>query len=104
MTCRNCGDIGMIRVSWSNAPDDFAVCLCAAGRSMRNTTNRKDTGFALWQVWAAREQIDPSRVFLVEEVLTPQELAARGFSVTARPTLVTREAALLASAKRPVKL
>jgi hypothetical protein len=81
MNCQHCGDVGMIRVPWSDAPDDFAVCLCQAGQSMRQENNYKETGFALWQVWAAREQIDPSRIFLLEEILTPAELAERGFKL-----------------------
>jgi hypothetical protein len=97
--------VGVIRVPWSDAPDDFAICLCRAGAEMRNGRNVKQTEFALWQLWAAREQIDPSRVFFLEEVLTPQELSERGFSMPARPTAVAREAALMAAGKsKRVKL
>lgn len=99
MSCEHCADIGIIRVPWSDAPADFAVCLCPSGVTMRRTRNaNKDTGFALWQAWAAQQQVDPSRLFLLEEVLTPAELAERGFN---RPGVaaVTREAALLAAGK-----
>lgn len=102
MNCQSCADVGMIRVPWSNAPDDFAICLCDAGREMRNETNVKDTGYALWQVWAAKEQVDPSRVYCLEEILTPQEITERGF--TMQPVQATREAALLAAGRRKVKL
>jgi hypothetical protein len=103
VNCQSCGDVGIVRVPWSNAPDDFAVCLCKAGHQMRDETNAgKPTGYALWQVWAYREQIDPSRLFLLEEILTPEELAARGFTVT--PAVMSREAALLNAGKRRAKL
>jgi hypothetical protein len=35
----------------------------------------KHTGIFGWQVWAAREQVDPSRVFLIEELLDDDEMA-----------------------------
>lgn len=95
--CPHCGDKGMIRVPWSDAPDDFAICLCAVGMLMRDDRNAgKRTGYALWQVWAYREQIDPSRVFLIEEILTPAELLERGFGAV---PVANREAALLAAGK-----
>ena len=47
---------------------------------------------------------DADRLRSLEEVLTPQELAERGFSMPAKPTAVTQEAALLAAGKRKVKL
>lgn len=105
VNCQSCADVGMIRVPWADAPDDFAICLCDAGLAMRDSRSRKDVSYALWELWAAREQVDPSRVFLLEEVLTPQELAERGFSMPAKPTQVAREAALLAAGKsKRVKL
>ena len=107
MNCQSCADLGMIRVPWSDAPDDFAICLCEAGQSMRRSWNPDEdrSRFAVWQLWAAREQVDPSRVFFLEEVLTPQELAERGFDRSATPTAVAREAALLAAGKsKRVKL
>lgn len=106
MNCQSCADLGMIRVPWADAPANFAICLCLAGLEMRQTRNaNKETGFALWQVWAAREQVDPSRVFLLEEILTPAELAERGFALPAQPTALAREAALLAAGKsKRVKL
>lgn len=101
MNCQSCADIGMIRVPWTDAPDDFAICLCAAGQSMRDDTNaNKRTGYALWQVWAYRQQIDPSRVFLIEEVLTPSELAERGFQAAVLPAVAQdRQTALLAAGR-----
>lgn len=101
MTCPCCGDLGMIRVPWSDAPDDYAICLCSVGFDLRCETNAgKAVGYALWQVWAARNQVQPSRIFLMEEVLTPAELAERGFhggGLQAQDQ--DREAALLAAGR-----
>jgi hypothetical protein len=98
MSCRACADKGIIRLNWADAPDDFAVCLCLAGLSMRATTNQRRTVPARWRVWCAREQVDPAKVFMVEDVLTPEELAERGLSKP-RSTAQSREAALLAAGK-----
>lgn len=99
--CSTCDDKGIIRVTWNDAPDDYAVCLCPIGQAMRSESNAgKLTGYALWQVWAFREQVDPSRVFFLEEVLTPTELAAKGFQKPVETTHATREAALLAGSRR----
>lgn len=103
MICRSCGDKGLIRVEWSDAPDDYAICLCLTGLALRNDTNAgKHTGYALWQAVVAQRQIDPAHVFLIEEILTPAELAARGFHLPAARAGASREAALLA-AGRPRK-
>lgn len=104
MNCQSCADVGIIRVPWNNAPDDFAICLCAAGADMRSSRSRSQTAFALWQLWAARGQIDPSRVFLLEEILTPPELAQRGFVAAVQSPVAAQESVLLAVGKRKVKL
>ena len=92
----------MIRVPWTENPDedDFAICLCRVGHDLRRTTNaRRDTGYALWQVWCAQNQIQPSRIYFMEEVLTAQELAERGFQEPGKAQPQSREAALLAAGK-----
>lgn len=102
MICRSCGDKGIIRCPYTDNPDEdlFALCLCPTGQTMRTTRNAgKETGYALWQVWCAREQIDPSRMYLMEEVLTAQELAERGFQAPGKAQPQSREAALLAAGK-----
>lgn len=106
MNCQSCADVGIIRVPWSNAPDDFAICLCDAGAAMRRSWNPDETRarFEVWQLWAAREQVDPSRVFLLDEILAPAELAERGFSAPQAPTIAAQEAVLLAAGKRRAKL
>jgi hypothetical protein len=96
--CGLCGDKGIVRVRYeSGEPDDFAVCRCAVGIRMRTTQNAgRETGYALWEVWASREQVDPERIFLIEDVLpelaVPSELKL----------VAARESALLnASRKKP---
>jgi hypothetical protein len=53
----------------------------------------------LWRLWAAREGVDPSRVVMLEDVLTADELKDRGLSAGVEPTVERREAALLAAGK-----
>lgn len=100
-TCTTCSDKGIVRLNWADAPEDFALCLCAAGRWYRSDKNAgRHTDGCGWQVWCAREQIEPSRIFLLEEVLTAEELRAAGL---AKPNVtqleVSREAFLLAQGK-----
>jgi hypothetical protein len=98
--CATCADRGIVKANWSNAPDDYAICLCDVGHVYRNDGNGgKRTGFCGWQIWASQNGIDPSRIFLLEEVLTPEELADRGFQKPSKSRLADREAALLAAGK-----
>ena len=104
MSCTTCEDKGLVAVPWTDAPDDYAVCLCPIGRGLRTTKNYKSAVAPLWEVWAAREQVDPSRVRMLETLLSEDELKARGFSLGV-PSRVDREAALLAAGKsRAAKL
>lgn len=81
--CSSCADKGLIRVNWSDAPEDYALCLCTVGQQMRSPRNisvkRVTEGFPLWMLWCQRERVDPSRIVRMEDVLTVEELAARGF-------------------------
>ncbi len=97
MTCSVCAGKGLIRLNWADAPDEFALCLCAAGMAWRNNRNNGKPVPALWQVWCAQQQVDPSRVFKVEDVLTTDELAAQGLSVA---PVRSAEAALLAAGRK----
>jgi len=81
MSCETCADHGVVKVNWNDAPEDYAVCLCQAGRNLRVTTN----GYAksvtpLWLLWAAREQVDPARVVMLEDIATPEEMQVWGFA------------------------
>jgi hypothetical protein len=76
--CQHCAGKGLVRINYRDGSlPDFGVCLCAMGQQMRTPVNAgKDTGFALWQVWASREGIEDSRIFWLEELLEPGEIAA----------------------------
>jgi hypothetical protein len=89
MTC--CNGKGLIRLNWSDAPDDFAVCLCHVGLDMRAEVNNGKATVPLWHVWCAREQVDTGRVIMVEDILGPEELAERGLvqADASRPNLLT---------------
>lgn len=101
MTCPVCAGKGLVRLNWADAAEEYAVCLCDVGQALRSTQNYQAIVVPLWQVWAAREHVDPSRIVMLEDVLTVEELAERGFRVA--PDADTREAALLAAgrSKRP---
>jgi hypothetical protein len=99
VTCSTCQDKGLVRVNWQDADPDFAVCLCATGLSLRVDRNYTAAVSPRWHVWCAREQVDPSRVWMLEDILTPQELAERGFGVAPDVRVPDREAALLAAGK-----
>jgi hypothetical protein len=107
--CASCEDRGIVpyvpfgcsKLDADIVADDlsFAICLCDAGRALRWDRNGKARTVPLWRVWCAREQIDPSRVTLVEQVFTTGELEAAGLSPAAVPK-ADRRAALLAQGTR----
>jgi hypothetical protein len=78
VNCPVCGDQGVLRVRYRDkSPDDFGVCLCAAGQALRVTKNaRKDTDIPLWFLWAAQRGIPGARICRIEELLDRKELAA----------------------------
>ena len=97
MSCDVCID-GFVVVEWTNAPPDFAVCLCATGQAWRRADNNGRQTVPAWRVWCAQWQVDPAKVFMVEDVYNPQELAAVGL---VKPKAdVSRESALLAAGRR----
>jgi hypothetical protein len=99
MNCNTCEGRGIIRLEWADTPVvEFAVCLCASGLAMRRATNEGRVVAPLWQVWCAREQVDPDLVFMVEDVLTGDELRERMLGVPA--PMANREAALLARSRK----
>jgi hypothetical protein len=103
MTCSTCGDKGLVRFDWSDAPPDFGMCLCPAGGWFRSDVNaQRRTGSCGWQVWCAQHRVEPSRMFFLEEVLTAAELAAAGFAAAGDSTPrveTSREAALLGAGR-----
>lgn len=86
MTCPSCNDHGVFRVHYyddhgpTDDPPDFALCLCKAGERMRLATNNGKPVTPQWQVWAFRQGIPLEHVAPMEDVLTPEEMAARGFT------------------------
>ena len=94
MSCENCHDKGLTVLNWTDAEPDYAVCICAAGLALRVNRNVGHTVLPLWHVWCAREQISPTRVYMLEDVLTAEELALVGLRVPAAEP--APEAALLA--------
>lgn len=101
MTCDVCLD-GFLVVEWTDAPPDVAVCLCEEGQRWRYAENDDKPTVPQWRVWCARWQVDPARVFMVEDVWTAEELAAVGLGV--EPVVaISREAAILAAASKRVK-
>jgi hypothetical protein len=106
MSCEVCADHGVVKLNWSDAPVEYAICLCPFGLELRVSRNVRSQVTPLWQVWAAREQVDPSLVWMLEDVLTPAELAERGFQRgVGEASAQSREAALMAAGKsKRVKL
>lgn len=98
MTCSACGDKGMILLNWSDADEEYAICVCSSGLALRNTRNNGLKVTALWEVWAIREHVHPSRIHRIEDVLTEDEMRERGLM---KPqAAVSREAALLAAGRK----
>jgi hypothetical protein len=104
MNCEVCGDLGMLVQPWTDAEPDFAICLCPAADWYRSDENRgRKVAAHGWQVWCAVHQVDPARVFRLEDIYSAKELAAVGLSV--RRANVSSEAALLAAGRgRKAKL
>jgi hypothetical protein len=96
VTCPYCLD-GLLPVEWTDAEPDWAVCLCAAGQALRVASNQGKATVPRWRLWAARWGVDPARVYLLEAIYTPQELAAVGLAVSGP---VSVEAALLAAGRK----
>jgi hypothetical protein len=105
--CASCDDIGVVPFVPFDGPADadvtandlhFGICLCDAGMDLRWDRNEKARTVPRWQVWAAREQIQASRVCLVEEAFTAPELIAAGLVAERRTE--DRSAALLAAGRR----
>ncbi len=96
--CSSCAGKGLIRLNWADAPDEYALCLCAAGQAWREDANNGKPTNSLWHLWCAIEGVDQDRVWCIEDVLTADELAQRGFG-KAVAAAESREVALLKAAK-----
>jgi hypothetical protein len=108
MSCNECDGLGLIPFALEDNPksdaemtvDDmhFAVCLCPMGMQFRIAENNGRRVSPQWVLWAYRNGVDVSRMALVENVFSPDRLAAAGFNRPAVP--MNREAAMLAAGKR----
>lgn len=108
MSCEACDGIGLVPYLPMDFPKPdaeavfadlhFAVCLCSAGQAFRVDKNERHSVAPMWRVWCAREQVDPSRVAMLEDVFDTEELQAAGFIKP--PAEFNREAAMLAAGKR----
>jgi hypothetical protein len=104
MTCQACADKGLLRLPWDDdAEPGIGVCLCAAGLALRVSRNMGREVLPLWRVWCAQYGVDPARVYLLEDVLSAEELAEAGLTVPAKGAGQDREAALLAAARKPAR-
>lgn len=98
LDCPVCLDRGIVRVNWADAPDDYAICICGTGLELRVDRNSKAGVYPLWHLWCAREGVSQDRVFLLEDVLTPEEIAARSIPADdpePPPPVLSRDDALL---------
>jgi hypothetical protein len=84
MNCSTCQDIGIVKLNFQEG-DEYGICLCPKGEEMRRSANSRHAVAPLWRVWAAQQQIDPSRIHPIEDVLTPAELTERGFAELTAP-------------------
>lgn len=81
MNCPSCQDAGIFRVAYHDgSPADFALCLCKAGELMRCCMNNGKPVTPQWALWAFRAGIPLEHVAPMEDLLTPEEMAARGFT------------------------
>ena len=103
LDCPVCLDRGIVRVNWADAPDDYAICVCGTGLSLRVDRNWKDTNVSpLWHVWCAREGISHDRIVFLEDVLTADEITERGIPTCdpePPPTTLSRDEVLLLAGK-----
>lgn len=107
MGCQVCGDKGLVRQKYhSGEPDEFALCLCAAGQAWRNETNAGRQTFPLWHMWAAREQVAHERIGPIEDFYEPAEIARMfpGLTAPAAAAQLNENAIIAAVRTRKVKL
>lgn len=90
MSCPVCGGRGIVKVADLDKPEQppwYGICLCPAAAWYRASQDGRQRGIATagWEVWAAREGVQPEDVFLLEDGFTAEELAEMGLTVKATP-------------------
>lgn len=89
-------------MEWADAqpgdPIDIAVCVCEAGQAYRLAVNERRRTVPMWRVWCAVHQVDPLRVFLLEQIYSAEELRAVGLAAPVEKQ--SREARILAAAAK----
>lgn len=81
MTCKSCGDFGICVIFYEDNSTVYAICLCLAGEHWRRTqTFKGERTDPLWHVWAHQHGVPYSKIRMLEDAVTPEELQARGFT------------------------
>jgi hypothetical protein len=94
MTCPSCDGHGVFRIGYTDgSASDYAICLCDAGERMRIAKNHGIPVTPHWQIWAHRQGIALEQVAPMEDLLTDEELAARGFTAVEAPQAIDAIAA-----------
>ncbi len=92
--CPSCNGFGAFAVRYHDgSPADYALCLCAAGETMRRENNNGKVTTPYWFAWASIMGIDPEHVAPMEDLLTAEEMAARGFTELPASTAIDAVAA-----------
>lgn len=88
MTCKACGDWGLKLVVYEDGRQVYAVCLCSVGERWRIVPaprRFKEPSFPLWRIWAFQHGVFADHVLMLEDAVTPEELASYGFRELSAP-------------------
>jgi hypothetical protein len=108
MTCQSCGGWGISLIVYEDTSEVYAVCLCPIGEQWRSThtfvNHSGDVGKSertdpLWHIWAHQHGITVERMKLIEDAVTPEELARRGFRELSAPDAMSAISAAARSRK-----
>lgn len=100
MSCPSCQDNGICLIVYEDGSKVFAVCLCEIGeRWRRRQTFAGKTSDPLWHVWAFEHHVPLSQMRMLEDAVTSEELASRGFAEVTADTAMSAIAAAARSRK-----
>src|SRR5678816_527366 len=89
MTCQSCGGWGISLLVYEDDSRVYALCLCPIGeqwRAAQSVVNASgERGEAkqappMWHIWAHLHGVPLEQIKPLEDAVTPEELAARGFT------------------------